>query len=1039
MRARNLTIVLLAAAAALFHRDAASRPRGEAGRAAAGRATPGGSVTTFAGNAQHTAIFDPPAQDLNAIHWTTSIDLNPGAFAHYGAPLITSANTVVVPVKTAADGFQVRTFDGGSGAAKYTLSTDYILPSHNWIPSYQPVLAAGPAGTRLYYPAAGGTIFFIDGPDSASPGPPVREVFYTSLGNYLANAAAYNASVFVNTPITADSAGNIFFGFRVEGSPTVPFRTTQGGIVRITPGGSASYVLAGTAAADPAIGRDSHNCAPALSNDESILYTAVKGPTSADYGYLLGLDAVTLATRYRVFLRDPRNGGVNNAVIPDDSTASPTVAPDGDVYFGIFGNPYNGSRGFLLRFSGDLTVAKAPGGFGWDNTAAIVPSSMVPSYTGASSYLIFSKYNNYANAGGDDGDGVNKIALLDPDSTEVDPHASSNGMAIMREVATVAGPTPDAENFDIPGAVREWCINTAAVNPATGSVFTPSEDGHIYRWNLAANSLEQVLSLTPGVGEPYVPTIIGPDGVVYTLNGGTLFALGGLSGVAVTLASSTPDDRVVVAGQSLTFTAAVASNPPGVIPTGTVTFQDTIYFVVGPDQIGSTTTVLASGVPLDASGHAACATAALSPGSHFIQALYSGGGPFPPGSASRIQKIHRSASTTTLTSVPNPSAVGQSVAFTATSAPSPPGPGVPTGMVAFFDGTSLLAQVPLGSGGTASFSTASLASGSHAVTAVYASDATFAGSSGAVTQIVGGVATTTSTPTNTPSNTPTPVPGTPTRTPTVTPTPTATNTGTATPTTTPTRTPSQTPSRTPTNTTTNTATNTPAAPPTVTPTPGGVVTPPLTDFRDVRRAADINVGLDLGGTGHAAINLSGMAGGSGDTWITVYDATPQDGTVQNVFGSVGLSADVLIHAFNNKKGAGLLALFNEAAGKSGLALVAYDSGGSDSLALGTVNKATGQFNALTSVPLPAGVSENQWYRLTMDVAVSGANVTITGKLFKHVTPTDPGSAVGAQVGTTLSSTRARPAGVDAVGEVGIVASAFSAAADSSVANLTIRQ
>jgi len=52
-----------------------------------------------------------------------------------------------------------------------------------------------------------------------------------------------------------------------------------------------------------------------------------------------------------------------------------------------------------MRFSGDLSIQKTPGGFGWDYTAAIVPASMVPSYQGASSYLIFSKYNNYAGSG----------------------------------------------------------------------------------------------------------------------------------------------------------------------------------------------------------------------------------------------------------------------------------------------------------------------------------------------------------------------------------------------------------------------------------------------------------------------------------------------------------------------------------------------------------------------------------------------------------------------------------------------------------------
>jgi hypothetical protein len=337
-------------------------------------------------------------------------------------------------------------------------------------------------------------------------------------------------------------------------------------------------VLAGPAAGDAAITRDSHSCAPALSNDESTLYVVVKATSTENYGYLLALDTTTLSTSHSVFLRDPRNGHANNAGILDISTASPTVAPDGDVYLGIMGNPFNGSRGLSSAFSGDLAVEKTPGDSD-GTTPPRSPRAMVPSYTGNSTYLIFAKYNNYAFG---DGDGINKIALLDPNATEVDPHSSSGGLVVMREVLTVAGPTPDDENPDIPNAVREWCINAAAVNPPTNSILMTSEDGRIYRWNVATNSLSQTARLTKGIGEPYVPTVVGPDGVVYTLNGGSLFALGGLTGVAVTLSSSIPDDRSVVAGQSLTFSAAVANPSPGPTPTGTVTFLDTIYFVIGP-------------------------------------------------------------------------------------------------------------------------------------------------------------------------------------------------------------------------------------------------------------------------------------------------------------------------------------------------------------------------------------------------------------------------------------------------------------------------
>ena len=151
---------------------------------------------------------------------------------------------------------------------------------------------------------------------------------------------------------------------------------------------------------------------------------------------------------------------------------------------------------------------------------------------------------------------------------------------------------------------------------------------------------------------------------------------------------------------------------------------------------------------------------------------------------------------------------------------------------------------------------------------------------------------------------------------------------------------------------------------------------------------------------------------------------------------MSLSADVLIQAYNNKKGAGLLALFNEGSGKQGLSLLIIDSGNTDSLALGAVNPATGLFTTLATVSLGGNILENTWYRLTMDVAVSGANVTVTAKVFRHSIATDPNSPVGAQVNGTLAFSGARPSGVDAIGEVGIVAYAVGVV-NSSVTNFTI--
>ena len=371
------------------------------------------------------------------------------------------------------------------------LSTDYRLPNHDWIPTYNPCITTGAFGTRVYYPGRGGTIYYVDNPDSVSHGTPVQQVFYTTLAGYQGNAAAYNAAIYINSPLTPDSQGNVSLSFRVQGTAPAPISSTQSGFARLDPNGVGTYVLTGAAANDTSINRTSHNSAPALSADEGTVYVVAKNNNSGE-GYLLALNSTTLATQHRIFLTDPRNG--KGAAISDDSTASPTVAPDGDVYIGILSNPGNGSRGFLMRYSGDLSVQKTPGGFGWDYTCAIVPANMVPSYQGSSTYLIFSKYNNYAGFG--DGDGINRIALLDPNDTQIDAHPSADGLIEMREIFSAIGPTPDVNNlgFEFPYAVREWCINTAAVNPATNSIFTPCEDGHIYRWDLSTNSFSQVVN-----------------------------------------------------------------------------------------------------------------------------------------------------------------------------------------------------------------------------------------------------------------------------------------------------------------------------------------------------------------------------------------------------------------------------------------------------------------------------------------------------------------------------------------------------------------
>ncbi len=496
-------------------------------------------------DARHTAISATGAQVLNSIHWSTPVDLNPPAtsgdlYIHYGSAAVTAANTVLVPVKTrVTDGFEVQAFSGTSGALLYTLPTDYSLPPHDWIPPYGLVLSVRPAGAlperaaalrsrtpvpgpklveRLYYPGAGGAVYYRDQVDSPT-GPSGQIAFY---GNdvYAANPAVFNSAIQISTPLTADNLGNVFFGFIAQGSNPA---NLVSGFARISRDGTGSWMSARSfSGGDGSITQVAANCAPALSNDQKTLYFAVSTGAGFGTGYLVAADSVTLTPKAHIELMDPRGG---LAIISNDSSASPTVGPDGDVYFGVLETPCCSShndRGWLLHFDAALTNTKTPGSFGWDDTASIVPASLVPSYTGSSSYLVLTKYNNYAGAGS--GNGVNQLAVLDPNGQQRDEYSAA-AVTVMKEVLTIAGVTPDPQN-GLPNAVREWCINTAAIDPFSRSAMVNSEDGVLYRWDFTTNTFSQRVRLTSGRGEAYTPTVIATDGTVFAINDAVLFAVG---------------------------------------------------------------------------------------------------------------------------------------------------------------------------------------------------------------------------------------------------------------------------------------------------------------------------------------------------------------------------------------------------------------------------------------------------------------------------------------------------------------------------------
>jgi len=95
------------------------------------------------------------------------------------------------------------------------------------------------------------------------------------------------------------------------------------------------------------------------------------------------------------------------------------------------------------------------------------------------------------------------------------------------------------------------------------------------------------------------------------------------------------------------------------------------------------------------------------------------------GGITVLLNISAFPTTTTITSSSNPSDFGQSVTFSA--AVTAKASGTLTGTVKFMDGSTILGTSSL-TGGTAKFSSATLAVGHHRITAVYSGDVTFAGS-----------------------------------------------------------------------------------------------------------------------------------------------------------------------------------------------------------------------------------------------------------------------------------------------------------------------
>lgn len=237
--------------------------------------------------------------------------------------------------------------------------------------------------------------------------------------------------------------------------------------------------------------------------------------------------------------------------------------------------------------------------------------------------------------------------------------------------------------------------------------------------------IASVFASYPGDGTPHGGTMTFKDGATV------------LATVPVPAGDATYLTRLLGVGShvlSATYSGDANFNASGaaVSVTQVVTKADTAVVLrssVNPSVYGQAVTFTAT---VNAAGQATLTAANLSVKVHRIGAAYGGSPSFNPSPETKIdQTVNRQGATTTVVSgSPSPSVYGQLVTFTATVRPVPPSTGTPTGTVTFQDGGTTLGTAPL-SGGQATYTTRALATGSHAIVAVYAGDVNFTGSTSA--------------------------------------------------------------------------------------------------------------------------------------------------------------------------------------------------------------------------------------------------------------------------------------------------------------------
>ena len=623
----------------------------------------------------------------------------------------------------------------------WNFATDWTpVPNENtlggWEPLFQPVLAS----TYVYVPGAGGTIYQLD----QTTGAVLQQV--NPFGR------TEDPTKFVVGGLTADNQGNVYYNV-MQVVLAWPWNSdvVNSWIVKVAADGSTSTAtytsllpnaptecvgvfsrssLPWPPSADAVPGnlecgsqRPGLNIAPAISADGSTVYTVSRAHFWGRGSYMLALNTVDLSLLWSTSLQglfddgcnvllppdgqpdgcsiygatglDPTQNTLGASIVSDQASASPTVAPDGSILFGV-NDGYDYGRGHLLKFD-QTGIYQASYNFGWDTTPVIYPNN--------NTYSVILKDNHYNN-----GSYCNNPTWC--------PKAPPGPYYITQLDSNLMIQWQFKDPTSIKGHLEgyEWCANALAVD-VNGVVYGDNEDGNLYAIQQGATSAQNIF-LQQTINAGYTPTSMGADGTIYAENAGHFIAVGNLFATAAVITSSSQNPSAF--GTPVTFTATVTSAAGS--PTGNVTFK-------------ARRSILGTGTLSGGTASYTTQPTQLAVGTDSITAVY-GGDSIHAASTSPVltRTVTQAPTTAVLSSAPNPSTMNQSVSLTATVA-APPGLPVPTGKVQFTSGKMVLGTATLNSG-TATLNTMFTRGGSFTLKATYQGGGDYQSSSGTVVQVV---------------------------------------------------------------------------------------------------------------------------------------------------------------------------------------------------------------------------------------------------------------------------------------------------------------